>query len=1017
MPSAEAAPDRTEEPRGGTDARGERAFTGAGRLARALFASAPQRSGIAAGLLLAATVTETFGIALLIPLLYAAGLEGAPDGGASAIREAAARGAQAVGLEPTLPVLLGAFVLLAGLRSAVAWQRDVQLTALRLEFVDALRERLYTSTAAAAWPLLVRRRSSDLLHVLTHDVGRAGQGAIHLVQGSVGAVLAVAQAALAVAISPPLAFGILLVAGGLLVAAGPLVARSRELGDRLTAGGRAAHAAMTEFLGGLKLAKSEATEARHVRDFTRAFADMRRRQLNFTRTRVAARALFNVGAVAALAALVWVGVRSAGLHLPELAVMALIAGRLLPLLLRLQQDAQQLAHVLPGWLHAIETEEALRRAAEAPAGPEPPPLPLARELTVSGVRFSYAGPSSSDPPALAGVDLSIPARRLVAVTGPSGAGKTTLADLLLGLIEPDAGEVRVDGVALCGPARRRWRRSVAYVPQDPHLFHETLRTNLLRARPDATDAELRQALRQAAADGFVAALPEGLETVAGDRGARLSGGQRQRIVLARALLREPTLLLLDEATSHLDTRTELRIIKTLRSLRSRTTIVAVTHQAALLEAADQVVRLENGRVAAVETLAPSPDAGQAHDAASPPTRRPWLSAVLAVILLAAGPAAHAQPGTQEDFRSEATKRAGPLYLKPSFRIERLGFENNVFYEPDPKRDFVVSVAPRLDAWLPLYRQAHVSTTFIAGADWYAEFTGERALNPEIQSRIVLPWRRLTVTAGGGWLRTRRRPDFEIAVRSDRSRQDLHGGIAVQVLSRLWLDLEARQREVAFSGDAFLEGTYLSETLNRKERGGVAALRWRPTVLTTLVVESERREVRFLRSPERDSDNLIVRAGADFHPRALISGSGRIGIRRFEARGAAVSDTSAVVAEAELSFRIAGRTAVTFSAERDINYSFERASPYYVLENYGLAVTRRLGRAFDLTGRLTRDRYGYRTAGRGRDVRWNAISEFGWRLNPEVRAGFQLGYVRSHSTARARRRYRGIAFGLLLNYDI
>ena len=809
------------------------------------------------------------------------------------------------------------------------------------------------------------------------------------------------------AISPPVAFGMLLVGAVLLAAAGPLVGRSRELGDRLTAGGRSAHAAMTEFLGGLKLAKSEATESRHVRDFTRAFAGLRRRQLDFTRTTAAARAIFNLGAVAALAALAWIGARYAGLNTPELAVMALIAVRVLPVLLRLQQDAQQLAHVLPAWENAVATEAALRGAAEPPAPPGTAPLPLTRGLSVRGVTFAW--PAAPDPPALAGVRLDVPAHSLVAVTGPSGAGKTTLADLLLGLIEPDAGEIRVDGVALRGPARRRWRSSVACVPQDPHLFHETLRANLLRGRPEATEPELWRALRLAAADDFAAALPDGLETVAGDRGGRLSGGQRQRIVLARALLRYPALLLLDEATGQLDADTELRLLETLRSLRPRTTIVAVTHRPAVLEAADRVVVLEAGRVAA--------GVGEAPAAGSPAARRPWLSAALAAVLLAAGPAADAQPGNQEDFRSQATRRAGPLYLKPSFRIERLGFENNVFYEPDAKRDFVVAVAPRLDAWLPLFRQAHVSTTLIAGADWYAEFAGERAFNPEIQSRVVLPWRRLTVTAGGGYLRTRRRPDFEIAVRSDRSRQDLHGGIAVQVLSRLWLDLEARQREVAFSGDAFLEGTYLSETLNRKERGGIAALRWRPTVLTTLVVESEVREVRFLRSPERDSDNLIVTAGADFHPRALISGSGRIGVRRFEARGRAVSDISAVVARADLSFRIAGRTAVTFSAERDINYSFERASPYYVLENYGLAVTRRVRRAFDLTGRVTRDRYEYRTAGRGRDIRWNAISELGWRLNPEVRAGFQLRYVQSHSTTRARRRYRGIVFGLLLNYDI
>ena len=1021
--------------------RGARAFEGAGGLARALCADAPGRSLLAVVLLLVAAVTETFGIALLIPLLYAAGLAGAPNGGESPVRDALARGAEALGVELTLPVLLGAFVLLAALRSGVAWQREVQIAALRLGFVDRLRERLYKAIATAAWPVLVRRRSSDLLHVLTHDVSRAGQGAVHLIQASVNVTFALAQGALAVAIAPPIALGMLLGGSVLLVAAGPLVRRSRTLGDRLTAGGRAAHAAMTEFLSGLKLAKSDATEARHVRDFTGALRDMRRQQLDFTRTSAAARAIFNIGAAVALAALVGISAGRAGLNAPELLVMAFIAVRVLPALLRLQQDAQQFAHVLPAWLHARTIEDSLRDAAEPPADPEAPLVPLRRELTVRGVTFSYQNPPISDVQALAGqalagqalagVDLAIPAHRLVAVTGPSGAGKTTLLDLLLGLIEPDAGEIRVDGALLAGEVRRRWRGSVAYLPQDPHLFHETLRTNLLRARPGATEAELWRALRQAAAADFVTALPEGLETVVGDRGARLSGGERQRIMLARALLREPALLLLDEATSQLDADTERQILVTLRSLRARTTVVAVTHRPSVLEAADLVVRLEAGRVIAAGTSREPASRAAAEETRPAETRpaetrpvgigtatnRPWLPGLLSILLLAGSSTALAQAPAGEDFRSQATARVGPLWLKPSFRLDRLGVETNVFGEPEPKQDFVVSGAPRLDAWLPFQRRAYVTTTLIAGADWYAEYAGERAFNPEIRSRIVLPWRRITLAAGGAYLRTRRRPDFEIDVRSNRFAKDLHGSVAVQVLSRLWFDLEGRRRSVGFDADAFFDGTYLSETLNRKERSAIASLRWRRTPLTTFVVASEVRAVRFLRSPDRNSDNVVVTVGADFHPRALVSGSGRIGVRRFEARGAAVADISSVVAEADLSYRIAGHTTVTFGAERDINYSFERASPYFVVDRYGLVMTRRLGRHFDLSGRFTREVYDYQTARRGRDVRWNLGGEFGYRLSPRIRTGFAVGHLRSTSAARARRRYRRIVLGLVLHYDI
>ena len=1001
-----------------TDARGERAFEGAGRLAHALVGAAPRRSLLAVGLLFAAVVTETFGIALLIPLLSAVGVGGAPDSGAGSMGDAFRRGAEALGVELTLPVLLGAFVALAALRSGAAWQRDNQLATLRLGFVDRLRGRLFSATAMAAWPFLVRRRSSDLLHVLTHDVGRAGQGAMILIRGSVTITFALGQCALAVAISPPIAFGMLLAGAALLTAARPLVLRSRVLGADLTASGRRVHATMTEFLGGLKVAKSDATEASHVRQYTGALAATRREQLDFTGTSSAARALLNVGGAAALAVLVGVSVTRAGLGAPELLVMALIASRLLPSLLRVQQEAQQLAHVLPAWLHTLETERTLREAAEPPADPETPPLPLHRELALRGVGFSYHDPASAGAPALAGVDLSIRAHRLVAVSGPSGAGKTTLVDLLLGLIEPDTGEIRVDGEPLTGALRRRWRGSVAYVPQDPHLFHETLRANLLRARPDAGGGELRQALRLAAAAEFVAALPEGLNTVAGDRGGRLSGGERQRIVLARALLRQPTLLLLDEATNQLDAETERQILVGLRSLPFRTTVVAVTHRESVLDAADQVVRLEAGRIAAPVTPSASPSGPTSGMAAARPRTAaalPWLGCLLAALLIPVGSTAHAQTG--EDFRSQATMRAGPLYLKPAFRLDRLGWESNVFGRPDPQPDFVVSGTPRVDAWLPLSRRAHIATTFIGAADWYAEYAGERAFNPEIQSRIVLPWRRITLTAGGSYLRTRRRPDFEIDVRSNRFRNDLHGGIAVQVLSRLWLDLEARQRRVGFDGDVLFEGTYLSETLNRKERSAVVSLRFQPTALTTLVLTSEVREMRFGRSPERDSDNVVLTAGADFHPRGLVSGSGRIGVRRFQAVGAGVTDISSVVAEANLSLRITGNATATFRATRDINYSFERGAPYFLIGRYGLSVTRRLGRRFDLSGRVTRDGYDYRTARRGRDLRWNGIAEFGYRLRPGVRAGIQGGYIKWESAARARRRHRRFVLGLVLDYDI
>ena len=383
--------------------------------------------------------------------------------------------------------------------------------------------------------------------------------------------------------------------------------------------------------------------------------------------------------------------------------------------------------------------------------------------------------------------------------------------------------------------------------------------------------------------------------------------------------------------------------------------------------------------------------------------------------MAVAAGAEAQDG--EDFRSQARLRVGPLYLKPSLRLDRFGVDSNVFSEPEPKRDFVVSATPGVDAWLALHRRAHLTTTFLAGGDWYAHYGGERSFNPNARYGFEASWRRFTVRAGGGHLRTRRRPDFEIDVRSNRFEKDLHGGAAVQVLPRLWIDVEARQRTLGFDGDAFLEGTYLSETLNRKERSGVLSLRWQRTALTTFVFESEVRAARFLRSPGRNSNNVIVTAGADFHPQALISGSGRIGVRRFDALGAAVANISRVVAQADLSYRMSGNAAVTFLAERDILYSFQHDAPYFVLNRYGLSVTRRLTPKLDLSGTATRNLYDYQSERRGYDVGWFISAEIGYRLNPTTRAGLQAGYIKQDSTAVARRRWSGLVLGLVLGYDL
>jgi len=193
----------------------------------------------------------------------------------------------------------------------------------------------------------------------------------------------------------------------------------------------------------------------------------------------------------------------------------------------------------------------------------------------------------------------IPAGSLTVVMGPSGAGKTTLVDLVVGLLQPDAGEIRVDGVPLREIAAREWRLQIGYVPQETLMLHQSVALNVTLGDPSVPLADVDDALRAAGASEFVAALPEGVETIVGERGLRLSGGQRQRLALARALVRKPSLLVLDEATTALDPATEREICETLRALRGAVTIVAICHHGHLAEVADLVYRVEDARIVLV----------------------------------------------------------------------------------------------------------------------------------------------------------------------------------------------------------------------------------------------------------------------------------------------------------------------------------------------------------------------------------------------------------------------------------
>lgn len=277
-----------------------------------------------------------------------------------------------------------------------------------------------------------------------------------------------------------------------------------------------------------------------------------------------------------------------GMPLATVMVLVVVIGQMVALLGKVQKQYQKSTIGESAYWSMRKTIEEAQREEEAlPAGATP--------SIGTGIRLENLGFSYGDHAVLEDVGIDIPAGSLVTLVGHSGSGKTTLVDLVIGLLRPDTGRVTVGGVPLTEIDLRQWRRAIGYVPQETLLLHESIAHNVSLGDDDIPERDIEEALRAAGAWDFVRSLPGGMHASVGERGGKLSGGQRQRVVIARALVRRPQLLILDEATSALDGESAEAVRQTLQQLRGALTILVITHQDLLVDIADRVYRLENGR--------------------------------------------------------------------------------------------------------------------------------------------------------------------------------------------------------------------------------------------------------------------------------------------------------------------------------------------------------------------------------------------------------------------------------------
>ena len=332
------------------------------------------------------------------------------------------------------------------------------------------------------------------------------------------------------------------------------------------------------------------------------FADVTELSFDAARRRVSTRALMTVIVIflvfAGIVGVLWVGARDVRAGdmtqgaLVQFVIYSVMVAGAVAALSEIWSELQRASGATERLVELLRTEDTVKD----PTNPQTLPEPVEGRLTFENVTFAY--PSRPKTLALDDVSLTISPGETVAFVGPSGAGKTTIIQMLLRFYDPSSGRILLDGVDLATLRRDVFRKSVSLVPQDPVIFANSARENIRFGRPEASDDEIEAAARAAAAHDFIAALPDGYDSSLGERGVMLSGGQKQRIAIARAILRDAPVLLLDEATSALDAESERAVQHAVDTLSAGRTTLIVAHRLATVKKADRIVVMEEGRIVA-----------------------------------------------------------------------------------------------------------------------------------------------------------------------------------------------------------------------------------------------------------------------------------------------------------------------------------------------------------------------------------------------------------------------------------
>ncbi|MCK8657347.1 Heterocyst differentiation ATP-binding protein HepA [compost metagenome] len=564
--------------------------------------SYPARTVLMLLSLLLAGVVESVSLSTMLPLISAV-LEDQPH---SKLAVQVFGIMDTIGLQPSIPNMLVIIVVGMTLSNLLILLGNRQVGYTVAHVATDLRIDLIKASLGSRWEYYLRQPAGALANAVATEAFRASTAYEHAANMLALAIQAAAYAIIALFVSWQAAILALLIGFVLLVAVRGLVKTSRRVGKSQTRLMRELLVYLTDTLASVKPLKAMARD-----DIADSLLRHHAGELNAAlerevMSRETLRALQEPMLAVLAAAGLYAGLVIGGLPLSSVMVLIFVVVRMLGLLHKAQQRYHRMvAQESAYWAINESIDNAIADAE--PVGGNCAPA-LKRHIVFENIHFGYGGRQVLDD-----VSMSFAVGSFTTMIGPSGAGKTTVLDLICSLLAPQSGRIRVDDCDLHDLDRRAWRRMIGYVTQETLLLHDSILANVTLGDRALTAADAERALRQVGAWQFVQECPGGLQSIVGERGAKLSGGQRQRIVIARALAHRPRLLILDEATSALDPESEADICQVLKNLTPGITVIAVSHRPAMIRIADQILEVRDGKVLAIHN-AVDPDGTRTDEA-------------------------------------------------------------------------------------------------------------------------------------------------------------------------------------------------------------------------------------------------------------------------------------------------------------------------------------------------------------------------------------------------------------------